>query len=292
MVPGGAGSAGATAFRGVARGGAAAPKGAVKATLFYLAALWIWSHSPIKFTTLVFHGLGFGLFELRCGLSRMNTRCRGRRFIDARPGPNCVRRRFPRGVALHAGGSEEPAAGAGAARRAGHPERARGCEEGQGEEGNSHLLHLLTRPQSLLALPPSLRLDLLDRPRLLQISPEMLLQGSKETQEYHWLGAVHIKDVANAQVLLFESPSASGRYLCTNGIYQFRDFAEMVSKIYSNFPIHRFSKETQPGLTGCKDAAKRLIDLGLVFTPVEDAIRDAVESLKVKGFLEGQKSLP
>lgn len=35
-----------------------------------------------------------------------------------------------------------------------------------------------------------------------------------------------------------------------------------------------------------KDAAKRLIDLGLVFTPVEDAIKDTVESLKVKGFLE------
>ncbi|XP_042492010.1 cinnamoyl-CoA reductase 1 [Macadamia integrifolia] len=121
---------------------------------------------------------------------------------------------------------------------------------------------------------------------------QQLLQGSKETQEYHWLGAVHVKDVANAQVLLFESPSASGRYLCTNGIYQFRDFAEMVSKIYPNFPVHRFSEETQPGLMGCKDAAKRLIDLGLVFTPVEDAIQDAVESLKVKGFLEAQKSLP
>lgn len=35
----------------------------------------------------------------------------------------------------------------------------------------------------------------------------------------------------------------------------------------------------------CKDAAKKLINLGLIFTPVEDAIRDTVASLKEKGFL-------
>lgn len=70
---------------------------------------------------------------------------------------------------------------------------------------------------------------------------QQLLQGSTDTQEYHWLGAVHVKDVAKAQVLLFESPSASGRYLCTNGIYQFGDFAESVSKLFPEFPVHRFS---------------------------------------------------
>ena len=66
-----------------------------------------------------------------------------------------------------------------------------------------------------------------------------LLQGSKDTQEYHWLGAVHVKDVAKAQVLLFETPAASGRYLCTNGIYQFSDFAERISKLFPQFPVHR-----------------------------------------------------
>lgn len=115
---------------------------------------------------------------------------------------------------------------------------------------------------------------------------QQLLQGSKDSQEYHWLGAVHVKDIAKAQVLLFESPTASGRYLCTNGIYQFADFADEVSKIYPEFPVHRFVGETQPHLVACKDAAKRLIDLGLIFTPLEVAIRDTVESLRSKGFLK------
>ncbi|TYH28638.1 hypothetical protein ES288_A02G159700v1 [Gossypium darwinii] len=113
-----------------------------------------------------------------------------------------------------------------------------------------------------------------------------LLQGSKDTQEYHWLGAVHVKDVAKAQILLFQSPVASGRYLCTNGIYQFSQFAQTVSKLFPHYPVHRFAEETQPGLVPCKEAAKRLIDLGLVFTPVEDAVRETVDSLVTKGFLK------
>ncbi|KAF2317303.1 hypothetical protein GH714_019857 [Hevea brasiliensis] len=119
---------------------------------------------------------------------------------------------------------------------------------------------------------------------------KQLLEGSEDTQEYHWLGAVHVKDVAESQILLFETPTASGRYLCTNGIYQFGDFAERVSKLFPEFPVHRFVGETQPGLTTCKDAAKRLIEMGLVFTPVEDAIQDTVESLKAKGFLKHKMS--
>ncbi|KAK8530297.1 hypothetical protein V6N13_068228 [Hibiscus sabdariffa] len=133
-----------------------------------------------------------------------------------------------------------------------------------------------------------------------------LLQGSKDTQEYHWLGAVHVRDVAKAQILLLESPFASGRYLCTNGIYQFSHFAQTVSQLFPQYPVHRifmhilllveicniegfrFTGETQPGLVSCKDPPVRLIDLGLVFTPVEDAVRETVESLVAKGFLKMQ----
>lgn len=140
----------------------------------------------------------------------------------------------------------------------------------------------------VVAIHPATCLGELLQPRLNASCAvlQQLLQGSTETQEYHWLGAVHVKDVAKAQVLLFETPAASGRYLCTDGIYQFADFAERVSKLFPEFPVHRFIGETQPGMMACKDAAKRLIDLGLVFTPVEDAVNDAVESLKAKGFVE------
>lgn len=112
-----------------------------------------------------------------------------------------------------------------------------------------------------------------------------LLQGSAETHEHHWLGVVHVRDVAKSHVTLFETPEASGRYLCTNGIYQFSEFAALVSKLFPEFGVHRFDRETQPGLAPCSDAAKRLIELGLVFTAVEDAVKETVESLRDKGFL-------
>uniref|UniRef100_A0A1D1YAM4 Bifunctional dihydroflavonol 4-reductase/flavanone 4-reductase n=1 Tax=Anthurium amnicola TaxID=1678845 RepID=A0A1D1YAM4_9ARAE len=139
----------------------------------------------------------------------------------------------------------------------------------------------------LVSILPSTCLGPLLQPGLNASSAviQQLLQGSNDTQEYHWLGCVHVRDVAAAQVLLLESPNASGRYFCTNGIYQFRDFAELVAKLCPGYPVHRFSEETQPGLVACQDAAKRLISLGLTFTPIEEAIKDSFTSLKEKGFL-------
>ncbi|PQQ20540.1 cinnamoyl-CoA reductase 2 [Prunus yedoensis var. nudiflora] len=145
----------------------------------------------------------------------------------------------------------------------------------------------------VVAIHPATCLGPLLQPSTLNASCAVLLNllhGSDDTQEYHWLGAVHVQDLAKAQLLLFETPAASGRYLCTNGIFQFSHFADTVSKLYPQFPLHRFSEETQPGLKESKDAAKRLIDLGMVFKPVEDAVRDTVESLKAKGFLKQEMS--
>ncbi|KAM1332232.1 hypothetical protein ACFX13_045404 [Malus domestica] len=144
----------------------------------------------------------------------------------------------------------------------------------------------------VVAIHPATCLGPLLQPSLNASSAVLLnlLLGSNDTQEHHWLGAVHVQDVVKAQVLLFESRAASGRYLCTNGIFQFANFALTVSKLFPHFPIHRFSGETQPGLKECKDAAKRLIELGLVFKPVEDAVQDTVESLKAKGFLKPEIS--
>ncbi|KAL0921044.1 hypothetical protein M5K25_008074 [Dendrobium thyrsiflorum] len=144
----------------------------------------------------------------------------------------------------------------------------------------------------IVAINPSTCLGPLLQPGLNASSAvlQQLLQGSKDTQEYHWLGCVHVCDVAAAQILLLETPNAYGRYLCTNGIYQFKDFAEIVAELCPEYGVHRFEQETQPGLVACEAAAKRLIELGMVFTPIENAIKESVASMKAKGFL-GQSNL-
>jgi hypothetical protein len=44
-------------------------------------------------------------------------------------------------------------------------------------------------------------------------------------------------------------------------------------------------KDTQLGLLRAKNGVKKLMDLGLEFIPKEQIIKDAVESLKSKGFI-------
>lgn len=112
-----------------------------------------------------------------------------------------------------------------------------------------------------------------------------LLQGGTEAYQNFYMGCVHVKDVAEGHILLYETPSASGRHLCVEATNHWSDFAEMVAKLYPEYKIHRFTEVTQPGLLRVQSPPKKFVDLGLVFTPMEQVIKDSVSSLKEKGFL-------
>lgn len=112
-----------------------------------------------------------------------------------------------------------------------------------------------------------------------------LLQGGTEGYQNNHMGCVHVKDVAEGHILLYETPSASGRHLCVEATNHWSDFAEMVAKLYPEYKIHRFTEVTQPGLLRVQSPPKKFVDLGLVFTPMEQVIKDSVSSLKEKGFL-------
>ncbi|RWR81317.1 cinnamoyl-CoA reductase 1 [Cinnamomum micranthum f. kanehirae] len=111
-----------------------------------------------------------------------------------------------------------------------------------------------------------------------------LLQGCTEAYENIYMGSGHVKDVALAHILVYENPSASGRHLCIESICHFSDFAAKVAELYPEYKIPSFPKDTQPGLLRAQNASKKLIDLGLQFIPLEQIIKDAVESLKSKGY--------
>lgn len=113
-----------------------------------------------------------------------------------------------------------------------------------------------------------------------------LIQGVPDTQELTWLGIVHVQDIARAQILLYETPSAKGRHLCTDAITHFSDLAEQVAQMYPQYNVFRFKEDTHPGLVRVQDPSKKLIDLGFTFTRGEDVIRDAVYGLQEKGFLQ------
>ena len=71
------------------------------------------------------------------------------------------------------------------------------------------------------------------------IAYNVSLSGSTDKQELSWLGIVHVEDVVRAQILLYESPNAKGRHLCTEEITHFSDFAEEVSQLYPHFNVYK-----------------------------------------------------
>ncbi|XP_062172418.1 cinnamoyl-CoA reductase CAD2-like [Alnus glutinosa] len=112
-----------------------------------------------------------------------------------------------------------------------------------------------------------------------------LFQGGTEAAEDLFMGYVHFKDVALAHILLYENKSATGRHLCVESISNYSEFVAKVAELYPEYKVPRLPKHTQPGLSRATLVSKKLMDLGLQFIPVEQIIKEAVESLKSKGFI-------
>ncbi|OIW04387.1 hypothetical protein TanjilG_32579 [Lupinus angustifolius] len=112
-----------------------------------------------------------------------------------------------------------------------------------------------------------------------------LLQGCDETYEDFFMGSVHFKDVALAHILVYENKAATGRHLCVEAISHYGDFVAKVAELYPEYNVPKIQQDTQPGLLRAKDGAKKLMDMGLQFIPMDQIIKDAIESLKNKGFI-------
>ncbi|GER33529.1 NAD(P)-binding Rossmann-fold superfamily protein [Striga asiatica] len=110
-----------------------------------------------------------------------------------------------------------------------------------------------------------------------------LLQGNEIPAEF-FMGFVHVQDAAFAHILVYENKVATGRHLCVESLSQYDDFAAKLAQLYPEYKIPRLPKIALPGME-IRDASKKLIDLGLEFIPLEQIVKDSVESLKSKGYL-------
>ncbi|KAI3852831.1 hypothetical protein MKX03_028665 [Papaver bracteatum] len=104
------------------------------------------------------------------------------------------------------------------------------------------------------------------------------LTGSAETYANSVQAYVHVKDVALAHILAYETPSAEGRYLCAERVLHRGDIVEILSKFFPEYPI---PNKVQP----YKFSNNKLKDLGLEFTLVKQCLYDTVKSLQDKGYL-------
>ncbi|XVF68461.1 hypothetical protein PTKIN_Ptkin11bG0004700 [Pterospermum kingtungense] len=112
-----------------------------------------------------------------------------------------------------------------------------------------------------------------------------LLQGCTETYQNFFMGSVHFKDVALAHIMVYENTAATGRHLCVEAISHYGDFVAKVAELYPEYKIPSLPRDTHPGLLRARNGSQKLMDLGLEFIPMEQIIKDAVESLKSKGLI-------
>ncbi|XP_073036676.1 cinnamoyl-CoA reductase 1-like [Primulina eburnea] len=112
------------------------------------------------------------------------------------------------------------------------------------------------------------------------------LTGSAKTYANSIQAYVHVKDVALAHILLFESPAASGRHLCAESVLHRGDVVDILVKFFPEYPIPtKCSDEKNPRKKPYKFSNQKLKNLGLEFTSVKQSLYDTVKSLQEKGHL-------
>lgn len=63
------------------------------------------------------------------------------------------------------------------------------------------------------------------------------LTGSAKTYANATQAYVHVKDVALAHILVYETPSASGRYLCSESSLHRGELVDILAKHFPEYPI-------------------------------------------------------
>ncbi|OMO74193.1 NAD-dependent epimerase/dehydratase [Corchorus olitorius] len=112
------------------------------------------------------------------------------------------------------------------------------------------------------------------------------LTGSAKTYANSVQAYVHVRDVALAHILVFENPSASGRYLCAESVLHRGEVVDILAKFFPEYPIPtKCSDEKNPRAKPYKFTNQKLRDLGLEFTTVKQCLYETVKSLQEKGHL-------
>lgn len=94
---------------------------------------------------------------------------------------------------------------------------------------------------------------------------------------------VDVRDVADALLLVYETPEASGRYICDANARQMSEVVALLKDWYSAYShaATKFAQVSDEPLF----SSKKLQALGWKFRTLEESLRDSVESFKAAGVL-------
>ncbi|XP_057975736.1 dihydroflavonol 4-reductase-like isoform X1 [Malania oleifera] len=97
---------------------------------------------------------------------------------------------------------------------------------------------------------------------------------------------VHLDDLCNAHIYLYEHPKAEGRYICSSHDATIFHLAKMLSQKYPEYNVPTTFKDVDENLKVVSFSSKKLIESGFQFKySLEDMFTGAVETCRAKGLL-------
>jgi bifunctional dihydroflavonol 4-reductase/flavanone 4-reductase len=98
---------------------------------------------------------------------------------------------------------------------------------------------------------------------------------------------VHLDDLCDAEIFLFEHPAAAGRYVCSSHATTIHGLAAMLRERYPEYRIpERFRGIDDGDLQPVHFSSKKLLDLGFAFKyTVEDMYDAAIRTCREKGLI-------
>jgi len=136
----------------------------------------------------------------------------------------------------------------------------------------------------VVAICPSLVLGPLMQSTI-NASSKILLnyfKGDRDTVENRLRNIVDVRDVTDALLLAYEKPEASGRYICSSHPIKVSDMISILKNLYPTYPYPQNFVEVEENFVY---NSEKLQKLGWTFRPIDETLRDCVESYKAFGFL-------
>ncbi|KAJ6895806.1 LOW QUALITY PROTEIN: cinnamoyl-CoA reductase 1 isoform X2 [Populus alba x Populus x berolinensis] len=138
----------------------------------------------------------------------------------------------------------------------------------------------------MVTLNPGLVIGPLLQPTLNQSAESVLdlINGAKSypNTTYRW---VDVRDVANAHIYALENPSANGRYCLVGTVIHSSEAVKILSKLYPDLTIPKQCADDKPPMAKYQVSKERAASLGVKYTPLEESLKDTIESLKEKNFV-------
>ncbi|KAJ8512708.1 hypothetical protein OPV22_003142 [Ensete ventricosum] len=114
-----------------------------------------------------------------------------------------------------------------------------------------------------------------------------LLKGVRPTVENKVLYLVDIRDVADALLLVYEEPNASGRHICAPHLVKMQDLVDMLKNLY---PHHKYpeilTEEEEEEEEDCEMHSVKLNNLGWKCRTLQETLIDTIEYHRAAGLLD------